>query len=145
MLVRDYTAEDEAEVRKIHEEMAQGYDFPALDDPLFIVRKVVTDETGKILGLSACRIEAETYLILTPNAHPKVKMEAISSLAPALEKSAWQLGISNLVAWIPEFMEKKFSKRLHQLGWTRDKAGWHSWQKQLAEAIGELRYDEPKF
>ena len=60
-------------------------------------------------------------------------MDAMLELQPEILRSSWEKGLENLVAWIPEWMEKKFARRLHQLGWNKDRAEWHSWSRILVE------------
>jgi hypothetical protein len=133
MSVRDLIPEDYAQIQAIHSKMGMDYALPDLDSPLFLVKKVVTDENGKVIGASVVRLEAECYLWVDPEFKPRVKMDAMLELQPEILRSAWAKGLENLVAWIPLWMEKKFRRRLLNLGWVRDRTGWQSWSRPLVE------------
>ena len=133
MSVRDLKPTDCEELAKIHAKMGMDYEMPDLNSPLFLVKKVVTDENGKVIGASVVRLEAECYLWLDPEIAPRTKMNCMLELQPEILRSSWEKGLENLVAWIPSWMEKKFRRRLHQLGWIRDRAEWHSWSRSLVE------------
>jgi hypothetical protein len=126
LIVRDYRPEDLNAVKAIHAEMGMDYKLPDLNGPLFFVRKVCEHE-GHVVAASMLRIEAECYLWCSGD--PVQKMKAMELMQPELLGDAWLLGVENAVCWIPEAVEAKFAKRLDQLGWSRDRDGWHSYSR----------------
>jgi hypothetical protein len=125
-MIRDYRPEDFEAVKALHEGSYIDYNMPDLNHALFLVKKV-QEVDGKVVAAMALRIEAETYLWC--GGGPREKMAAMCELQPAVLLEAWMSGIDNVVAWIPQSVEKKFKKRLMQLGWERDRDGWHSWSR----------------
>jgi hypothetical protein len=111
------------------------YTMPDLAKPLFVVKKVV-EVDGKVVAACALRIEVETYLWC--GGSPEDKMDAMLAMQPEILEDAWMLGIDNLVCWIPEDVEARFEKRLKQLGWARDRDGWHSWSRATSSADGRI-------
>lgn len=134
-MVRDYRAEDFEQVKALHEASGIDYTMPDLGAPLFVVKKVV-ERDGKVIAACALRIEVETYLWC--GGEPDDKMTAMLAMQPDILQEAWLLGIDNLVCWIPEDVEARFSKRLKQLGWARDRDGWHSWSRATSGADGRI-------
>ena len=132
-IVRDYRPEDFESVKALHEASGIDYKMPDLGAPLFLVKKVV-EVDGKVTAACALRIECETYLWC--GGEPADKMDAMLAMQPAILDAAWMSGIDNLVCWIPEDVEAKFEKRLKQLGWARDRDGWHSWSRATESADG---------
>lgn len=133
MIVRNAKPEDAQEIERIHGQMGMDYKLPDLENPLFLVRKVAEDENGHVTAVCYLRLEAETYLWLDPLLDPRKKMETMLTLQPEVLRAGWEQGLNNIVAWIPEAMERKFQRRLHELGWHKDRVGWHSWSRPLGE------------
>lgn len=134
-MVRDYRPEDFEQVKALHEASGIDYAMPDLSVPLFLVKKVV-EVDGKVIAACALRIECETYLWC--GGEPDEKMAAMLEMQPEILQDAWMFGIDNLVCWIPEAVEIKFEKRLKQLGWSRDRNGWHSWSRATSRADGRI-------
>lgn len=110
------------------------YKLPDLDSPLLIVKKAVTDETGKLLGFCVLRLTAECMLLLDPDQRPEEKMKVMTTLSPAVIGEAWRLGLDDVMSTIPEDMEKRFTKRLGGLGWSKDRNGWALWSRPTEAA-----------
>jgi hypothetical protein len=125
--VRDLTAKDIPELLKLHERSGIDYKFPDLTSPLFVVKKVITDDDGNIQAACALRLAAETYLFLDQDIHPRDKIEAMATLQPEVLNDAYLMGIDDVFAAIPELIEKRFAKRLKWLGWTPGRSGWNRW------------------
>lgn len=131
MNVRDYNpSTDEKAVSLIHQSMGMDYKLPKLDDPLFIVRKVY-EHDGKIIGAELLKLQAETYLMLDCNLDPVEKTRVIAHLSHAVEREAYNRGLDTLVAYIPEDISTKFTKRLNLLGWDKARKGWVTWFREL--------------
>jgi hypothetical protein len=133
MNVRDADPEDNAAIIAIHEGMGMNYLCPDLNNPLFFVKKVAEDENGEVIGACMLRLTAETYLLLSPNLDARSKMMVMNALQPAVLNAAWEQGLDDIEARIPEETEKKFHKRLCRLGWSRNRDAWHAWTRQTGE------------
>lgn len=131
-MVRDYRPADLAAIQRIHEQMGLDYRMPDLGDPLFVVRKVL-EVNGEVVGATVARVEFETYLWLDGGLSPAEKNAAMHLMQPALLKDCRLLGAENLVCWVPENVEKKFAKRLTELGWKLDRDGWRTWSRETYE------------
>ena len=62
MIIRDYIVEDLEAIKEIHKKSGIDYDLPDLENPLFLIKRVITDDDGKIISTCALRLIAETYL-----------------------------------------------------------------------------------
>lgn len=127
MTVRDLEPSDFPAVQTMHEEMGLDFRFPDLSHPLFIVKKAAFDDSGKLCGVCVLRLTAETMLWLDPSETARGKMETITSLQPAILQAAWANGLDEIEARIFETVETRFQKRLNQLGWSKNRSGWHPW------------------
>lgn len=127
MLVRGFAPEDKEAVLELYRGMGMDYSEPDLDSPLFIVKKVV-EQDGKVIAACALRLTAECYLIMG-NVSPQEKMESMLMMQPEVLMAAWSQGLDEIEARIPTEMEKRFQKRLKQLGWSRNRDGWHPWTR----------------
>ena len=132
MTVRDYNRDTDKEaVEVIHRWMQMDYKLPDLDDPLFVVGKVYLSEKGKIVGCEFLKLQAEAYLMLDCTLDTVEKTRVIAHLSHAVEREAYNRGIDTLVAYIPEAISTKFTKRLNLLGWSQARKGWLTWFREL--------------
>ncbi len=129
MNVVDADATDFPAIEDIHKGMGMDYQLPDLNSPLFFVKKVVKDEQGRVLGACFLRLSAECYLWLRPDCGPRQKMDAMEAMQPEVLEGAWEKGIDDIEARIPGDLERRFQKRLKQLGWSRDREDWHPWSR----------------
>jgi len=131
--VRDYNPEtDWTAVTRIHAEMGMDYQMPRINkDPLFVVRKVYVDDGGTIVGCEFLKLQAEAYLMLDCTLDTVEKTRVIAHLSHAVECEAYNRGIDTLVAYIPEDISNKFTKRLNLLGWDKARKGWITWFREL--------------
>lgn len=130
MSVRDAEDDDLPVIGDIHARVDMDYKLPELDNPLFFVRKVKIDDTGKVRAACFLKLQAETYLWLDPELSAQEKMRAMLELQPAVLSEAYSKGIDTIEARIPETVERRFLKRLVKLGWVRNRPGWFPWSKQ---------------
>jgi len=130
-MVRDLNERDLPEVEKIHDSMGIDYKLPDLMEPLALVKKVATDETGKVMGATICRLEAEVYLWLDPEIDIQQKVEVMAELNGAICEEAWLKGLDTLTCRLPPGMEAKFQRRLKLMGWERERTGWMGWGRRL--------------
>jgi hypothetical protein len=130
MVVRDFAPADLPRIKEIHGQTSIDYKFPDLASPLFIITKVV-ELDGQIVAASGVRIEAELYLFVDHEVGtPEQRWDAVQQMNGVVMEEAWMKGLDNCVCWVPEDIEKSFGKRLIQLGFSRDRDGWHSWSRQ---------------
>ncbi|HZP06798.1 MAG TPA: hypothetical protein VFB43_18000 [Terracidiphilus sp.] len=129
MIVRDATFEDSSTISEIHAAMGLDYRLPDLNSPLFFVRKVA-ERDGIVRGACFLRICAECYLWLAPEQTAPDKMRTMEALQPEILRAAWAKGLDDIEARIPETLERRFHKRLTQLGWTANRNGWHPWSRE---------------
>lgn len=133
IIVRDALAGDFERLRAIHEQQGIDYAFPDLDSPLFFVKKVAETD-GEVTGALVLRLCAETLLLLAPGA-PRDKFAAMEALQESVLREAYARGLDEIHAAIPEI---GFDRRLRQLGWEKDRPGWHLWTRQTAP-LNDLR------
>ena len=131
MTVRDYTEADKSIVSDLHKSMGMDYKLPDLSDPLFIVRKVYLNDAGQVVGTEFLRLQAEAYLMLDCTLDTVEKTRVIAHLSHAVEREAYNRGLDTLVAYIPEAISTKFTKRLNLLGWSQARKGWLTWFREL--------------
>ncbi|MDP9339074.1 MAG: hypothetical protein M3P45_09420 [Acidobacteriota bacterium] len=128
MCIREYSERDLHALREIHARQGFKYALPDLNEPLFVTKLVVTDKESSgieedIVGAALLRLTAEAYLLLDPRyGTPRERWQALLSLHAAAERDAWRRGLEDVHAWLPPGLEKKFGKRIEQLGWVRDDA-----------------------
>jgi hypothetical protein len=131
MTVRDYTDVDKQAVAQLHRDMGMDYLLPDLDSPLFIVRKVYVNDSGRVIGTEFLKLQAEAYLMLDCTLDTVEKTRVIAHLSHAVEREAYNRGIDTLAAYIPEDISNKFTKRLNLLGWDKARKGWITWFREL--------------
>jgi hypothetical protein len=124
-MIRAMRPEDDAVLRRIHAEQGIDYAFPDLDSPLFFVKKV-SETSGRVDGALVLRLCAETSLLLNRQRGPQEKMAVMRELQQAVLAEAYDRGLDEIHAAIPEI---GFDKRLRQLGWVKDRPGWHLWSR----------------
>ena len=132
MNTRVLKPEDQPLIAVIHAEMGLDYKMPTLAAPM--VKAVsVCEENGVIIGASALKFQAETYLWLKPGIAPAEKWDAIRMMMRDLVKQAISLGVEQMVAFVPDTIEKSFFKRLIKLGFVRQRDGWRAWSFEVSK------------
>jgi hypothetical protein len=128
-LIRDYRPSDFEAIKKIHESTQIDYEMPELNSRLFLVKKVL-ELDGVVRAAAGMYVQLECYLWLdkTDWADPDQKMLAIKALDRESMEEAWLKGIDCAVLWLPPGMER-FGTRLEDIGFTRDRDGWHTYSK----------------
>ncbi len=137
MRICEYAPEDEAALRALHVAQNFGYDFPDLRDPLFVTKLVLENSSQEpsgqaITAAALLRLTAEAYLLIDPLAGtPRRRWEGILALHSAAASDAWRKGLSDVHAWLPPRLPRRFGRRLESLGWVRDDR-WTPYCKRLA-------------
>jgi len=120
MNVRPYNDADLAALCAMHAAQGFGYDFPDLDNPLFLVREVLEDE-GRPRMAALLRLTAEAYLLADPaDGTPRQRFAWLTSLHEAACSSAAQRGLADVQAFVPPRVARSFGRRLARLGWRHD-------------------------
>jgi hypothetical protein len=131
MIVRAYKPSDRDAIEKIHARMGMDYRLPDLEGPDASYVQVV-EEYGMVIGASMNRVIAESYVWIDPTLDPRDKFTAIRLGQAAMLQEARKRGWRECIAMIPEFMEKKFQKRLKQLHWSPQRDGWNLWGREVS-------------
>ena len=71
MLIREYTPADLDALRRMHASQNFDYAFPNLDDPIFISKLILEDDTGRPVMAALARLTCEMYLLIDRTAAPK--------------------------------------------------------------------------
>jgi hypothetical protein len=137
MRIREFAPDDEAALRALHRAQGFDYEFPDLRDPLFVTKLVLLD-AGKgseetIAAAALLRLTAEAYLLLDPReGTPRRRWQRLLALHGATAEDAWQKGLSDVHAWLPPEISRRFGRRLASLGWIRDDR-WTPYCKRLED------------
>jgi hypothetical protein len=120
MLIREYTGADLDALRAMHAAQGFAYEFPDLDDPLFVVRAVVEDD-GRPRMAALLRLTAEAYLLADPrDGAPRERWQWLAALHEATREAAAARGLADVQAFLPPRVAHAFGRRLAKLGWRRD-------------------------
>ena len=123
MKVREYTAADLEALRRIHARQSFEYEFPDLENPLFVSKLIQEDAGGQISMGALARITCEVYLLADPDRDtPRQRLRNLVSLHHTVNRDLLRRGLEDAHAWIPPKIARRFGRRLNQLGWVRDDA-----------------------
>jgi hypothetical protein len=131
VLIRAYTESDLDALRHIH--VLQGFDyaFPDINDPIFLSKLVLEDDSGRAVMASLARLTCEMYLLADPEAGtPRERYTRLLALHRAGETDLLARGLGDAHAWLPPPIAKRFGRRLDSLGWIRDDA-WTPYCRRL--------------
>src|SRR5690348_13699144 len=81
MLIREYTPADLDAIRRMHASQNFDYAFPNLDDPIFISKLILEDDTGRPVMATLARLTCEMYLLIDRAAPTSC---GVRELAPAV-------------------------------------------------------------
>jgi len=134
MLVRQYHPNDLQVLKQMHAKQGFDYPFPDIDDPIFVSKLVVEDESGRIVTASLARLTCEMYLLADPSAgSARDRYARIAALHVAGEADLKARGLDDAHAWLPPPIAKRFGRRLQYLGWVRDDK-WTPYCRRFREA-----------
>jgi len=136
MRIREFTPGDESALRALHASQGFEYEFPDLQDPLFVTKLVLLDQRDgapeSITAAALLRLTAEAYLLLDPrDGTPRRRWERLLALHGATAEDTWQKDLNDVHAWLPPGISRRFGRRLGSLGWVRDDR-WTPYCKRLA-------------
>ena len=131
MIVREYTEADFSRIKELHGQSGFDYKMPTLSSDAFFSRRVV--EGDDTIGMAAClRLTAEAFLFCDPRWRtPSWRFDALKQLCRICNDDAKQIGVQDVVAFLPPDIDGKFGKRLTQLGWDRARDKWTSYSKAV--------------
>jgi hypothetical protein len=133
MNIREYTPADLMRLEEIYNRQGFEYDFPELDDPIYPVKLVVENGSGRPDMALALRLTTEAYLLVDPAAGgPLEKWDKFQALHRAAERAAAELDLDDVHCWLPPTIAKRFGRRLERLGWQRNL--WPCWSKGIVKA-----------
>lgn len=100
---------------------AQGfeYEFPDLNHPLFVVKTVAENGTGRPEMAAALRLTAETFFFINRGNPPEHAAKMFVELHQFTRHAAKYVGLNDVQALIPPEIEKKFGHQLLRLGWQK--------------------------
>ena len=123
MNVREYSLSDLDALRNIHARQSFDYQFPDLENPLFVSKLIQEDTKGQITMGALARVTCEIYLLADPDRDtPRQRLTNLISLHSAAASDLLRKGLEDAYAWIPPKIARRFGRRLTQLGWVRDDA-----------------------
>jgi hypothetical protein len=120
-MVREYTPSDLEALRKIHARQSFDYQFPDLENPLFVSKLIEEDAQGHIRMGALARVTCEIYLLSDPDRDTsRQRLRNLISLHAAAKSDLLRRGLEDAHAWLPPKIARRFGRRLSQLGWARD-------------------------
>jgi hypothetical protein len=132
MRLRDYLPSDFEAVKAIHDKTQIDYSFPNINASLWLVTKVVEDDSGTVRACGGAYIQAEVYLWMDSGdwADSADKLTCISALDGAVLHDVYLRGVDEAVLYLPPGMER-FGERLAEMGWKPNRDGWVCYHKRL--------------
>lgn len=122
-MIRDYQKRDEEALKAIHEASGFDYQFPDLDDPLFIYKGIVAEE-GRVAQGIAVKLQGEVYIYVDHSwSTPELRWVRFQELTEEAKRAAWQKGLDSLICVVPPEIADSFEKRLKQIGMVKN-LGW---------------------
>lgn len=119
--IRAYQPRDLEELVRLHK--AQGFDYklPDLNDELFVVKVVATDEADKPVMAALLRLTAEAYLLDDPQAGtPEERWRRWVWMDEAMQIAAKRAGLASLECPVPAGAPEEFCRQLEALGGWRE-------------------------
>ncbi len=131
--VRWYKAEDLEALRRIHASMGFAYELP---DPRGrnVVARFVGVDGGEPVAAVMGRRTAEAYFLLKPGwGTPAERYRIFLELHNRACDTGRLLGLEDVNVFLPPRIERRFGKRLLDLGWQsyEDGAEWRCYTKEI--------------
>ena len=100
--IRHYSTGDAAAIERLHAAQGFAYPLPDLNDPNFMVRAVLENDSGEIeMAVLLCRT-AETYMLMDPSAGTrKERLGKFLAMKREVMQAAKREGLKDSVCWIP--------------------------------------------
>lgn len=131
MAIRDYKSSDWPQVQKLHADSGLPENCLAdASDPLFLIRRVVTDASGQMVMAAFVRITSEPFILLDHGwSSPTARWRMLKELTEDVCRIARERGLEQLTCFVPPAIEASFAKRLESLGFVR--SPWQSYTRNL--------------
>jgi len=130
MRIRQYRPEDEPALREMHARQGFAYEWPDINDPIFLTKLVLEDDQGRPVMAVLARLTCELYLLADPQGGtPRERYVAFLALHGMAEHELGKRGLEDGTCWVPPKIEKAFGRRLARLGWVRDP--WPSYSRRI--------------
>jgi len=131
--IRNYKPEDFETIKAIHEATEIDYQFPDINSPLFLVKKVLAVD-GKIVMAAGMYVQCEAYLWSSKEdwGDPEQKMAAIRALDREVMEATWLQGVDQAVLYLPPGYERfgdRLTDKKYGIGFTKDRDGWVHYSK----------------
>jgi len=149
LLIREYRQSDLDALRRMHASQGFEYQFPDIDDPIFVSKLLLEDDCGRPAMAALARLTCEMYLLIDRGAEranqergsdplhslgcraqAKQHYEWLLALHAAGERDLFARGLDDAHAWLPPPIARRFGRRLEALGWVRDDA-WTPYCRKL--------------
>ena len=132
MCCEDFQDGDVEQLREMHKEQGWAYDFPDLDEAQFVVKKVIRDEGGELVGAVVARKTVEVYLLGNPTWRtPRWRLEALKVLHEGIRIELARQGYADGHCWLPPQVKEGFARRLMKMfGWQLNE--WRCLSRKVA-------------
>ena len=135
MTISDLTAENMHWLAQLHARLGFDYQLPAMNTPLFPVKRMGKDANGFCFIAAAAKVTAEVYLWLDHEwGTPEQRWEALQELHRDITDKARKIGFDQLYVAIPPEIAKSFGPRLKDLGWELARP-WPVYTLELGSAL----------
>src|SRR5436190_1737038 len=125
LTTRAWIESDMPTLAEFHRQMNPGYRLPETFGPLFAVRRVVVDESGRIVAFGAVKVVSEGFLWVDSQNPPLKRAKSVKILHQEMSRMAKDVGLEEVSCWLPEKVACTFAKVIEKLGWR--KSPWASW------------------
>ncbi len=121
MTCRDLQSADLPRLQELFAAQGFEYEFPDLQSAQFIVKRVLVDDNGVILGAIAARQTVELFLLADPTWQtPRWRLEALRLQHEDMRQQLAVRGIRDAHAWLPPQICRAFGRRLlKSFGWRK--------------------------
>lgn len=121
MRIRSYTEADLGALKRMHTPLADYYNFPDLNDPLFVSKVVVENGGYEPVMAAFLRLTSEAYVLVDhKDGTPNQRWERLKTLHEITRQQAVKAGLADVHAFLPPEMPEGFCRRLRRMGWTEE-------------------------
>lgn len=120
MLIRLYRNSDLPQVERIHSAQGFGYPLPPIDEPI-VCTKLVLEDGGTVRLAAFLKLTAEAFLLMDKKfGSPEERFIAFAALHEQVRLDAEARGLTDVHAFLPPVVARRFGDRLQALGWMRE-------------------------
>lgn len=121
MRIRTYTEADMPALQRMHAKHAEYYNFPNLENPLFVSKIVVENGAHRTVMAALLRLTCEAYVLVdSEDGTPNQRWERLKALHEVTRQQAERAGLEDVHAFLPPDISEGFCRRLGKMGWTED-------------------------